>query len=308
MGSIEGKRGMPRPRPPFPAVKGLWAKPSVLNNVETYANIPQIILKGGSWYSSIGTERSKGTKVFALTGAVNNVGLVEVPMGTPIGDIIFEIGGGIKNGKAYKAAQLGGPSGGCIPASALNTPTDYEEIVRLGAIMGSGGLIVMDEDTCMVDTARFFMEFCQEESCGKCTPCREGTKRMLQTLQRICKGEGRDGDIELLEELASIIKDSALCGLGQTAPNPVLSTIRYFREEYESHIYDKKCRQQYALRCQVTVQHACPIEMDIPHTSRSSEGERLEDAYRVHEEDQPVPGRSGRVCPQFARTLPQGPA
>jgi len=300
MGSIEGKRGMPRPRPPFPAVKGLWQKPSVLNNVETYANIPQIILKGGSWYSSIGTERSKGTKVFALTGAVNNVGLVEVPMGTPIGDIIFDIGGGIRNGKGYKAAQLGGPSGGCIPAAALNTPTDYEEIVKLGAIMGSGGLIVMDEDTCMVDTARFFMEFCQEESCGKCTPCREGTKRMLQILQRICKGEGRDGDIDLLEELASIIKDSALCGLGQTAPNPVLSTIRYFREEYEAHIYDKKCP---AAVCSALFkspcQHACPIEMDVPAYIALIRAGRLEDAYRVMKRTNPFPGVCGRVCPQF---------
>jgi len=300
MGSIEGKRGMPRPRPPFPAVKGLWDKPSVLNNVETYANIPQIVLKGGSWYASIGTERSKGTKVFALTGAVNNVGLVEVPMGTPIGDIIFDIGGGVKGGKQYKAAQLGGPSGGCIPAAALNTPTDYEEIVKLGAIMGSGGLIVMDEDTCMVDTARFFMEFCQEESCGKCTPCREGTKRMLQILQRICKGEGRDGDIELLEELASIIKDSALCGLGQTAPNPVLSTIRYFREEYESHIYDKKCP---AAVCSALFkspcQHACPIEMDVPAYIALIRAGRLEDAYRVMKRTNPFPGVCGRVCPQF---------
>ena len=300
MGSIEGKRGMPRPRPPFPAVKGLWDKPSVLNNVETYANIPQIVFKGGSWYSSIGTERSKGTKVFALTGAVNNVGLVEVPMGTPIGDIIFDIGGGIRNGKGYKAAQLGGPSGGCIPAGALNALTDYEEIVKLGAIMGSGGLIVMDEDTCMVDTARFFMEFCQEESCGKCTPCREGTKRMLQILQRICKGEGRDGDIELLEELASIIKDSALCGLGQTAPNPVLSTIRYFREEYEAHIYDKKCP---AAVCSALFkspcQHACPIEMDVPAYIALIRAGRLEDAYRVMKKTNPFPGVCGRVCPQF---------
>ena len=300
MGSIEGKRGMPRPRPPFPAVKGLWDKPSVLNNVETYANIPQIVFKGGSWYSSIGTERSKGTKVFALTGAVNNVGLVEVPMGTPIGDIIFDIGGGIRNDKGYKAAQLGGPSGGCIPAGALNALTDYEEIVKLGAIMGSGGLIVMDEDTCMVDTARFFMEFCQEESCGKCTPCREGTKRMLQILQRICKGEGRDGDIELLEELASIIKDSALCGLGQTAPNPVLSTIRYFREEYEAHIYDKKCP---AAVCSALFkspcQHACPIEMDVPAYIALIRAGRLEDAYRVMKKTNPFPGVCGRVCPQF---------
>ncbi|MGC9324235.1 MAG: NADH-quinone oxidoreductase subunit NuoF [Desulfomonilia bacterium] len=303
MASIEGKRGMPRPRPPFPASKGLWMKPSVLNNVETFANIPQIINKGGQWYASIGTERSKGTKVFALTGAVNNVGLVEVPMGTPIGDIIFDIGGGISNGKKYKAAQLGGPSGGCIPAEALNTPTDYEEIVKLGAIMGSGGLIVMDEDTCMVDTARFFMEFCQEESCGKCTPCREGTKRMLEILKRICNGEGRDGDIELLGELAGIIKDSALCGLGQTAPNPVLSTIRYFRHEYEAHIYDKKCP---AAVCSALFkspcQHACPIEMDVPAYIALIRAGRLEDAYKVMKKTNPFPGVCGRVCPQFCAT------
>ncbi|HPJ94631.1 MAG TPA: NADH-quinone oxidoreductase subunit NuoF [Deltaproteobacteria bacterium] len=300
MNSIEGKRGMPRPRPPFPASKGLWQKPSVLNNVETYANVPQIILKGGDWYSSIGTERSKGTKVFALTGAVNNVGLVEVPMGTPIGDIIFDIGGGIPNGKQYKAAQLGGPSGGCIPAGALNTLTDYEEIIKLGAIMGSGGLIVMDEDTCMVDTARFFMEFCQEESCGKCTPCREGTKRMLEILERICNGEGKDGDIELLEELAATIKDSALCGLGQTAPNPVLSTIRYFRDEYEAHIYDKKCP---AAVCSALFkspcQHACPIEMDVPAYIALIRAGRLDDAYKVMRRTNPFSGSCGRVCPQF---------
>ncbi|MEN6448721.1 MAG: NADH-quinone oxidoreductase subunit NuoF [Syntrophaceae bacterium] len=300
MNSIEGKRGMPRPRPPFPASKGLWQQPSVLNNVETYANIAQIVLNGGEWYAAIGTERSKGTKVFALTGAVNNVGLVEVPMGTSIGDIIFDIGGGIRNDKKYKAAQLGGPSGGCIPAEALNTPTDYEEIIKLGAIMGSGGLIVMDEDTCMVDTARFFMEFCQEESCGKCTPCREGTKRMLEILQRICRGEGKEGDIELLEELAAIIKDSALCGLGQTAPNPVLSTIRYFRDEYEAHIYDKKCP---AVVCSALFkspcQHACPIEMDIPAYIALIRANRLEDGYKVMKRTNPFPGVCGRVCPQF---------
>jgi len=300
MNSIEGKRGMPRPRPPFPASKGLWQKPSVLNNVETFANISQIILNGGAWYASMGTERSKGTKVFALTGAVNNVGLVEVPMGTPIGDIIFDIGGGIRKGKKYKAAQLGGPSGGCIPAEALNTPTDYEEIIKLGAIMGSGGLIVMDEDTCMVDTARFFMEFCQEESCGKCTPCREGTKRMLEILQRICKGEGKEGDIELLEELAATIKDSALCGLGQTAPNPVLSTIRYFRDEYEAHIYDKKCP---AAVCSALFkspcQHACPIEMDIPAYMALVRAKRVDDAFRIMKKTNPFPGVCGRVCPQF---------
>jgi NADH:ubiquinone oxidoreductase subunit F (NADH-binding)/(2Fe-2S) ferredoxin len=241
MGSIEGRRGMPRPRPPFPANKGLWDKPSVLNNVETYACVSQIIYKGGDWFSSIGTERSKGTKVFALTGDVVNVGLVEVPMGTTVRDIIFEVGGGISGGKKIKAAQLGGPSGGCIPESTLDTPIDYEEITKLGAIMGSGGLIVMDENSCMVDSARFFMEFCQEESCGKCTPCREGTKRMLEILTRICNGKGKEGDIQLLEEMAPYVKDSALCGLGQTAPNPVLTTIRYFREEYEAHINQHKC-------------------------------------------------------------------
>ena len=300
MASIEGRRGMPRPRPPFPASQGLWNKPSVLNNVETFANVPQIILKGGDWYASIGTQGSKGTKVFALTGAVNNVGLVEVPMGTPIGDIIFDIGGGIPKGKNFKSAQLGGPSGGCVPSSALNTPTDYEEIVKLGAIMGSGGLIVMDEDTCMVDTARFFMEFCQEESCGKCTPCREGTKRMLEILERICKGKGQDGDIELLEELAYIIKDSALCGLGQTAPNPVLSTIRYFREEYEAHIYEKRCP---AAVCSALFkspcQHACPIEMDVPAYIALIRAGRVNDAYKVMKRTNPFPGVCGRVCPQF---------
>lgn len=241
MASIEGRRGMPRPRPPFPANQGLWDKPSVLNNVETYACIPQIILEGGDWFASIGTKNSKGTKVFALTGCVNNVGLVEVPMGTSVRDIVFEIGGGIPGDKKIKAVQLGGPSGGCIPDSTLDTPIDYEEITKLGAIMGSGGLIVMDEDSCMVDAARFFMEFCQEESCGKCTPCREGTKRMLEILTRICNGKGKDGDIKLLEEMAPYVKDNSLCGLGQTAPNPVLTTIRYFRGEYEAHIYKDKC-------------------------------------------------------------------
>ena len=241
MASIEGRRGMPRPRPPFPANQGLWDKPSVLNNVETYACVPQIILQGGSWFASIGTERSKGTKVFALTGDVVNVGLVEVPMGTSVREIIFDIGGGIPDGNKIKAAQLGGPSGGCLPEHTLDTPIDFEEITKLGAIMGSGGLIVMDENCCMVDSARFFMEFCQEESCGKCTPCREGTKRMLEILTRICNGKGKEGDIQLLEEMAPYVKDSALCGLGQTAPNPVLTTLRYFRHEYEEHILERKC-------------------------------------------------------------------
>jgi len=241
MGSIEGKRGEPRPRPPFPAVKGVFGKPTLLNNVETYANIPQIILNGAEWFQAIGTEKSKGTKVFALGGKINNTGLVEVPMGTTLREIIYEIGGGIPNGKKFKAAQTGGPSGGCIPAEHLDTPIDYDSLISIGSMMGSGGLIVMDEDNCMVDIARFFLDFTVDESCGKCPPCRIGTKRMLEILDRITKGQGQEGDIEKLEELGNSIKSSALCGLGQTAPNPILSTIRYFRDEYEAHIRDKKC-------------------------------------------------------------------
>ncbi|MBU1275997.1 MAG: NADH-quinone oxidoreductase subunit NuoF [Proteobacteria bacterium] len=242
MRSIEGKRGMPRPRPPFPAQAGLWNKPTILNNVETWANIPQIITNGGDWYASIGTEGSKGTKVFALTGHVNNIGLVEVPMGTPLRTIIYDIGEGIpKKHRKFKAVQLGGPSGGCIPEEHLDTICDYEAIVKAGAIMGSGGMIVMDDSTCMVDMARFFMDFVQEESCGKCTPCREGTRRMLQILEKITEGKGELADIETLEELAGMIQEASLCGLGQTGPNPVLSTLRYFREEYLAHVVDKKC-------------------------------------------------------------------
>ncbi|MGL4606208.1 MAG: NADH-quinone oxidoreductase subunit NuoF [Eubacteriaceae bacterium] len=241
MNSIEGKRGEPRPRPPFPANKGLFGKPTVLNNVETYANIPAIILNGAAWFASVGTEKSKGTKVFALGGKINNTGLLEIPMGTTLREIIYEIGGGIPNGRAFKAAQTGGPSGGCIPASLLDTKIDYDNLIAIGSMMGSGGLIVMDEDNCMVDVARFFLDFTQDESCGKCPPCRIGTKRMLEILERICDGQGVEGDIERLEELAEGIKASALCGLGQTAPNPVLSTIHYFRDEYEAHIRDKKC-------------------------------------------------------------------
>lgn len=241
MHSIEGKRGTPRPRPPFPAQQGLWKKPTILNNVETYANVPRIILRGGDWYASIGTENSKGTKVFALTGAVKNIGLVEVPMGTSLRTIIFEVGGGIPKKRKFKAVQLGGPSGGCVPEYHLDTPVDYESIAKVGAIMGSGGMIVMNDHTCMVDMARFFMDFIQDESCGKCTPCREGTRRMLEILERICEGKGKPGDIEDLEDLSDMIRDSALCGLGQTGPNPVLSTLQYFRDEYEAHIYDKRC-------------------------------------------------------------------
>ena len=241
MTSIEGHRGEPRPRPPFPAVKGLFGKPTILNNVETYANVPRIILNGPEWFASMGTEKSKGTKVFALGGKITNTGLVEIPMGTTLREIVYEIGGGIPGGKKIKAAQTGGPSGGCIPASLIDTPVDYDSLIAIGSMMGSGGLIVMDEDNCMVDIAKFFLEFTVDESCGKCTPCRIGTRRMLEILERITAGKGEDGDIEKLEELAKTIKATALCGLGQTAPNPVLSTLRYFRDEYEAHIYEKRC-------------------------------------------------------------------
>ena len=241
MTSIEGCRGEPRPRPPFPAIKGLFGKPTILNNVETLANVCQIILNGPEWFASMGTEKSKGTKVFALGGKINNTGLVEIPMGTTLREIIYDIGGGIPNGKKFKAAQTGGPSGGCIPAEHLNIPIDYDNLIAIGSMMGSGGMIVMDEDNCMVNIAKFFLEFTVDESCGKCPPCRIGTRRMLEILDRITHGKGEDGDIEKLEKLAKNIKASALCGLGQTAPNPVLSTLRYFRDEYEAHIYEKRC-------------------------------------------------------------------
>jgi len=239
--SLEGERGMPRLKPPFPAQKGFWQKPTNINNVETFANVPWIIANGGAAFAAFGTEKSKGTKVFALAGKIKKGGLVEVPMGLPLRDVIYEIGDGIKNDKEFKAVQMGGPSGGCIPASLIDTPVDYENITKTGAIVGSGGMIVMDETTCMVDMARYFLDFTRKESCGKCNYCRVGTKRMLEILERITVGEGRDGDIELLEELAQKIKDGSMCGLGQTAPNPVLTTIKYFRNEYEDHIYRKKC-------------------------------------------------------------------
>ena len=241
LASIEGRRGTPRPRPPFPAVSGLWGKPTNINNVETFANVPNIIVDGADAYAAVGTAKSKGTKVFALTGKINNTGLAEVPMGITMREIIYEIGGGIPGGKKFKAVQIGGPSGGCLPENMLDLQIDYESLTAAGAMMGSGGLVVMDETTCMVDVARFFLNFTQKESCGKCTPCREGTMRMLEILTRITEGKGREGDIELLESLAKNIKAASLCGLGQTAPNPVLSTLRYFRHEYEAHIRDKKC-------------------------------------------------------------------
>ncbi len=239
--SIEGNRGEPRPRPPFPAVKGLFDKPTVLNNVETYANIPQIILKGAKWFSSMGTEKSKGTKVFALGGKIHNVGLVEVPMGTTLREIVEEIGGGIPNGKKFKAAQTGGPSGGCIPACHIDAPIDYDNLVSLGSMMGSGGMIIMDEDTCMVDIAKFYLEFTVDESCGKCTPCRIGTKRLCQLLDKITSGKGEPDDLEKIEELSNHMKNTSLCALGQTASNPVLSTMHYFKDEYIAHIVDKEC-------------------------------------------------------------------
>lgn len=241
MTSIEGNRGEPRPRPPFPALKGLFQKPTILNNVETYANIPQIIVNGPEWFASMGTEKSKGTKAFALGGKIHNTGLVEIPMGTTLREIVEEIGGGVPNGKKFKAAQTGGPSGGCIPAEHLDIPIDYDNLLSIGSMMGSGGLIVMDEDTCMVDIAKFFLEFTVDESCGKCTPCRIGTRRMLEILEKITKGQATMEDLDKLEELCYHLQSNSLCALGQTAPNPVLSTLRYFRDEYIAHIVDKKC-------------------------------------------------------------------
>ncbi len=297
MASIEGKRGEPRPRPPFPADKGLWGKPSVLNNVETFSNIPLIMQKGGDWFASFGTDKSKGTKVFALAGAINYSGLVEVPVGTTLGELIYDIGGGIPNDKKYKAAQMGGPSGGCIPKEYLNVQLDYESLNLLGAIMGSGGVVVMDEDTCMVDVARFFLEFVQEESCGKCVPCRVGTKRMLEILNRICDGKGQEGDIEKLESLGQQIIDTSLCGLGQTAPNPVLSTIRHFRHEYEAHIKNKHCE---AGVCRGLVrapcQSACPAHVDVPGYVSLITEKRYAEALKLHRNRNPFASVCARVC------------
>ncbi len=295
--SIEGNRGEPRPRPPFPAMQGLWGKPTVLNNVETYANVPAIILNGGAWFAAQGTERSKGTKVFALAGAIKNSGLVEVPVGTPLGDLIYDIGGGIPGGKEFKAAQIGGPSGGCIPKQHLNVPLDYESLAEFGAIMGSGGLIVMDEDSCMVDVARYFLEFVQEESCGKCVPCRVGTKRMLEILNRICEGRGEEADVERLIDLGEMVKDTSLCGLGQTAPNPVLSTIRHFGQEYVEHIRDKHCRAGVcAVLVNAPCSSACPANVDIPGYVSLVAEKRYAEALRLHRERNPFAAVCSRVC------------
>jgi NADH-quinone oxidoreductase subunit F len=295
--SIESKRGEPRPRPPFPAQKGLWGKPTVLNNVETFANVSSIILKGGDWFASFGTEKSKGTKVFALAGSINHSGLVEVPIGTTLGDLIYDIGGGTASGKPFKAAQIGGPSGGCIPKQHLNVPLDYESLNELGAIMGSGGLIVMDDDSCMVDVARFFLEFVQEESCGKCVPCRVGTKRMLEILQRICEGKGKPGDIDKLYELGNQIKRTSLCGLGQSAPNPVLSTLRYFRHEYEEHIFMKHCEAGVCPDLvRAPCQSACPADVDVPGFVSLVGEKRYAEALKLHRERNPFAAVCARVC------------
>lgn len=297
MASVEGQRGEPRQKPPFPFQSGLFGKPTIINNVETLATVPAIMLNGADWFRQFGTEKSPGTKVFALSGNIVNTGLVEVPMGTPLAEVIYSIGGGIPNGKKFKSAQTGGPSGGCITAENINTPLDYESLAALGSIVGSGGLIVMDEDTCMVDTARFYLDFIQEESCGKCTACRIGTKRMLEILNRITSGEGKEGDIETLEHLGAIIKDTAMCGLGQTAPNPVLSTIKYFRSEYEEHIVEKRCSagvcgELVSSPCENT----CPAGINIPgYMSLIATGDYM-GAARVMLRDNPFSGICGRVC------------
>ncbi len=295
--SLEGHRGMPRPRPPFPVQKGYLGKPTVINNVETFANLPPLVLNGKDWYRAMGTEGSKGTKIFALAGKVNNTGLVEVPMGATLRQIVYDIGGGIPKNRKFKGAQMGGPSGGCVPAQFLDLPIDYDSVKKIGAIMGSGGLIIMDENTCMVDIARFFLEFTQSESCGKCVPCRVGTRHMRDILGRICAGEGKEGDIEALERLAEEVKRSSLCGLGQTAPNPVLTTIRYFRDEYEEHIRLKRCR---ASVCEELVAspcaHACPAGVNVPqYLGLIAEG-RLEDAVHVIRRRNPFVSVCGRVC------------
>jgi NADH-quinone oxidoreductase subunit F len=297
MESVEGRRGEPRQKPPFPVQSGLYGKPTVINNVETLGNVGQIILKGADWFSSIGTEKSKGTKVFALAGDIVQKGLIEVPMGATLGEIIYEVGGGIPRGKSFKMAQTGGPSGGCLTPAHLNTPIDYDSLTQLGAIMGSGGLICADEDTCMVDMARFFMDFVQEESCGKCVPCRIGTKRMLEILERITIGEGKEGDIELLIELGNSIKDSAICGLGQTAPNPVLSTIKFFRNEYEEHIRQKYCRAGVCSNLFISpCQNACPAGVNVPGYIALIAAGRVRDAYNLIRQENPFPSICGRVC------------
>ncbi len=297
MSSIEGHRGEPKQKPPFPFQRGLFGKPTIINNVETYASVPEIINRGGEWYTQFGTKNSKGTKVFALAGDVVNTGIVEVPIGMPLGDIIFEIGGGTPNKKKFKSAQIGGPSGGCVTTENLNVSTDYETIKKVGAIMGSGGLIVMNEDTCMVDTARYFMDFIRDESCGKCTACRIGTKRMLEILERITRGEGEEGDVELLIELGETIQETAMCGLGQTAPNPVLSTIKYFREEYDEHIRNKYCRAGVCSELFISpCENTCPANVNVPGYMSLVAAGRFMDAYHLIRQENPFPAVCGRIC------------
>jgi len=298
MASIEGKRGEPRQRPPFPVQKGLWGKPTNINNVETWANVPLIINKGADWYSKIGTDKSKGTKIFSLVGKIKNTGLVEVPMGIKLQEIIYDIGGGIPKDKKFKAVQTGGPSGGCIPAELLNLPVDYEQLTKAGTIMGSGGMIVMDENTCMVDVAKYFLNFLQDESCGKCFSCRKGIQRMKEIVTDITEGKGKEEDLELLEELANVVKDTSLCGLGQTASNPVLSTLRYFRDEYEAHIKYKRCESAV---CDQIIsspcQHTCPISQEAPiYIGLLAQGE-FKQALEIIRKDNPLPSICGRVCP-----------
>ncbi len=297
LASIEGKRGEPRQKPPFPFQKGLFDQPTIINNVETFASIAPILLHGGNWYAQYGTEKSKGTKVFALAGNVVNTGIVEVPIGMPLGDILFKIGGGMQGKKKFKSAQIGGPSGGCVTQENLNVPAEYDALTKLGAIMGSGGLIAMDEDTCMVDTARFFMDFIQDESCGKCVACRLGTKRMLEILERITRGEGEEGDIELLEELGETIKQTAMCGLGQTAPNPVLSTIKYFRDEYVEHIRNKHCRAGVCTDLFISpCENTCPAHVNVPGYLSLVAAGRIKDAYNLIRQENPFPAVCGRIC------------
>jgi NADH-quinone oxidoreductase subunit F len=297
MESVEGKRGEPRQKPPFPFQKGLFDSPSIINNVETLANVPAIVLKGAEWFHGFGTEKSPGTKVFALTGNIKNTGLVEVPMGIPLGDIIFSIGAGIPKDKKFKSAQTGGPSGGCITLDNLNIPMDYEHLAEAGSIMGSGGLIVMDEDACMVDTARFYMDFIRDESCGKCNACRTGTTRMLEILERITRGEGRKDDIELLTELGETIKDTAMCGLGQTAPNPILSTIKYFKEEYEEHIKEHYCQAGVCSELFISpCENTCPANINVPGYLRLIAAGRFLDAYNLIRQENPFPAVCGRIC------------
>jgi NADH-quinone oxidoreductase subunit F len=301
--SIMGQRGEPRPRPPFPAVKGVWSKPTNNNNVETYANIPQIILRGAQWFASMGTEKSKGTKTFAIAGDVNHTGLIEVALGITLREVIYDVSGGIKNNKGFKAVQIGGPMGGCLPQKYLDRAIDYESLIAAGAMMGSGGMVVMDEDTCMVDIARFFMEFTQDESCGKCTPCRVGTRRILETLERICNGQGKPSDIPLLENLCQEVRQNSLCGLGQGAPNPVVSTLQHFRHEYEAHIYEKRCPSGV---CQGLVRAACvntcPAHVDSPaYLGLIAQG-RYADGLAIHRETNPFALICGRVCPAFCES------